>query len=242
MKKKQENEIVKGYKAFDQDLKCKGFQFELGKTYNHTEEVKVCQSGYHLCEYPLDVFSFYPPMSRFAEAEGSGKIEKHDDDTKVACSTIHIGAEINLSAFIQAAVKFVFSRAKWTKKKSATGYSGAASATGVRGAASATGVRGAASATGVRGAASATGDSGAASATGDSGAASATGNESVAVSLGIDAKAKASLNAWIVLSEWKQKEGLWHRVDTKSIQVDDKAIKADVWYMLKDGKFREVKT
>ncbi len=233
MKKKQENEVVKGYKAFDQDLKCKGFQFELGKTYNHTGEVKVCQSGYHLCEYPLDIFSYYPPMSRFTEAKGSGKIEKHNDDTKVACSTIHIGAEINLSAFIQAAVKFVFSRAKWIKKRSATGYSGAASATGDSGAASATGDSGAASATGVRGAASATGYSS---------AASATGKESVAVSLGIDAKAKASLGAWIVLSEWKQKEGLWHRVDTKSVQVDGKAIKADVWYMLKDGKFKEVKT
>ena len=78
---------------------------------------------------------------------------------------------------------------------------------------------------------------------GGSSAAVNSGEEGVAASLGINGKAKAALGGWIVLTEWKfdKKQEEWHRVDLKSAQVDGKKIKADTWYILKNGEFMEDK-
>ncbi|MDZ4344254.1 MAG: hypothetical protein U1E51_17680, partial [Candidatus Binatia bacterium] len=74
---------IKGFKGFGKDLKCKDFQFKIGETYKYTGPVKVCQSGFHFCENPLDILSYYDPAnSVFAEVEGSGSTETHADDSK----------------------------------------------------------------------------------------------------------------------------------------------------------------
>ena len=191
---------MKAYKGFDKDLKCRDFQYEIGKTYTHNGDVEPCESGFHACEYPLDVFNYYPPAgSRFAEVETSGKIVPQGD--KICCEKIKVKTELTLGALIQAAVNFTFDRVKWTKENhvekekeaaSATEEYGAASATGEYGAASATGYYGAASATGYGGAASATGYYGAASATGEYGAASATGYGGAASATGLRGAASAA--------------------------------------------------
>jgi hypothetical protein len=182
------------YKGFDNNLQCRGYQFEIGKEFKHEGKVKACESGFHSCEYPLDVFSYYPPAgNRFALVEVDGDISSDTNDSKIASSNLTIKAELTLAGMINAAIEYTFKGAKKVKGSttkadgkaaSATGGRGAASATGGRGAASATGGRGAASATGYQGAASATGDYGAASATGDYGAASATGDYGAASATG----------------------------------------------------------
>ena len=138
--------MTKGFKAFDKDLSCKGFKFEVGKTYTHDGEVNLCATGFHFCENPLRILGYYPAAgSRFAEVEADGIGDKSDPKDKSVSKTITVKAELSLSAVIQAGIKFVFDRVDWTKAEevnkkesgaaSATGYSGAASATGNRGAA-----------------------------------------------------------------------------------------------------------
>jgi hypothetical protein len=132
--------MIKGYKGFDKNLKCRNFQYEIGKEYEHEGKVKACENGFHFCEYPLDVFGYYPPSeSRFCEVEGDGDADRDGNDSKVAVSKIKISGELSINAMAEAAVKFTFERAKWSDKDKATGDRGAASATGDRGAASATG-------------------------------------------------------------------------------------------------------
>ena len=178
---------LKTYKAFDKDLSCRGFKYEVGKEYEETGDIKACEKGFHACPYPLDVFGYYAPAgSRFCEVEQSGKIDGSESD-KVCSSKIRIGAELDIRGLVKAAVSFVKERctnecnAEPGKPATAGDY-GAATA-GDRGAATA-GDRGAATAgyygaatAGDRGAATA-GYSGAATA-GDSGAATA-GNRGAA--------------------------------------------------------------
>ncbi len=164
---------IKAYKAFDKDLSCRGFKYEVGKEYEETGDIKACEKGFHACPYPLDVFGYYAPAgSRFCEVEQSGKIDDSESD-KVCSSKIRIGAELDIRGLVKAAVSFVKERCTNEcnadpGKPATAGYRGAATA-GYRGAATA-GYRGAATA-GNSGAATA-GDYGAATA-GNSGAATA---------------------------------------------------------------------
>ena len=169
-KKPQPNaasEVVQSVKGFDLNWRCRDYQFEVGKTYTHDGEVNACESGFHACEYPLDVFRYYAPgQSRYALVQQSGALSRHGSDTKVASGKITIEAELKLPDLIARAIKWIFAHAKPEDTEHATGDYGAASSTGYQGAASSTGTRGAASSTGTRGAASSTGYQGAAMAIG----------------------------------------------------------------------------
>ena len=57
---------------------------------------------------------------------------------------------------------------------------------------------------------------------------------------GYDSKAKAAIGSWITLAEWKNVEGVWKPICVKTEQVDGEHIKADTYYKLIDGKFKEV--
>src|ERR1700735_3241595 len=164
---RKKTETVTSYKGFNPGLSCQPdpslpkFQYEIGKTYKHKGKVQACATGFHACEYPLDVFGYYAPAtSEFAIVEQSGELARHADDSKIASSVITIKGKLTIAGLVKAAIDFTFSRSK-PEGLTATGDRGAASATGYQGAASATGYQGAASATGYRGAASATGDQGA---------------------------------------------------------------------------------
>ena len=146
------SEHILSYKGFDKDFSCRGFKFEVGGTYIHEGDVKACESGFHACEHPLDIFSYYAPgESRYARVTQSGTISRHDGDTKIASGRITIEAELKLPEIISAAIKWVFDRAKWKDGQTASAEGEGCSISGTRGAASATGDRGAASATGYRG-------------------------------------------------------------------------------------------
>ena len=202
------------YKGMDKNMRCRGFQYEIGKEYE-TDKAVACECGFHACEYPLDVFNYYPPAgNRFFEVEQSGEISKHPDATKVASTKIKIGAELNIAGLVKAAVEYTKEHCATDEEDTATGYQGAASATG---------------------------DQGAASATGTQGAASATGKASVAVASGFGGRAMGALGCAICLVERGEWDGeTYPIVSVKAAIVDGKSIQPGVWYTLKDGEFVEV--
>ena len=224
------------YKGFDKDLKCMGFQYEVGKEYEESEK------GFHAHECPLDVFYYYPPAdSRYCEVEQSGELSKDGVDSKVTSSKIKIGAEIGLSGLIGAGVKFILEKVDFKNSKEYnTGYRSAATNTGYRSAATNTGDCSAATNTGNQSAATNTGDCSAATNTGYRSAATVEGKDSVAISIGYQSKAKASLGSAIVVVERGEWNGNTYPLKAIcSAIVDGEKIKADTFYTVKDGVFVE---
>ena len=235
---------MKAYKGFNKDMTCRGFQYEEGKTYE-TDTAKLCDSGFHACENPLDCFGYYSPgQSVYHEVEIEDNGERNDDDTKVVGKKITIGAELSVPMLCKLHFEYVTSKCKPAKSRVAgdnesasAGDCGSASA-GECGSASADD-SGSASA-GYRGSASA-GDYGSASA-GNRGSAvsrgtSSAGNNGVAVARGNGVKVKGGLGAVLVLCE----EEKWS-CDIKNYKVevvDGKKIKEDTFYKLENGEFVE---
>ncbi|MBW6281899.1 hypothetical protein KZ874_05695 [Pseudomonas aeruginosa] len=253
-KKAASEEVVTAYKGFKQDLTCRGYQFEIGGTYKHEGEVEACASGFHSCEYPLDVFGYYAPgESRFAIVKASGQLSRHDDDSKIASATLVVEAEISMPTMISRAIDWIMARldnsveqtvvgdtASNTGDYSAasnTGDYSAASNTGDYSAASNTGYQSAASNTGNRSAASNTGYQSAASNTGYQSAAEVSGKESVAASLGIEGRARASAGSAIVLCHRDDEGRLIH---IRASKVGENGVEPDTWYQLNaEGEFVE---
>ncbi|HHF3696782.1 TPA: hypothetical protein ACPOHO_001102 [Haemophilus influenzae] len=182
----EENKEIIAYKGFKQDWTCRGYQYEVGKTYEHKGNVKACESGFHACEYPLDVLSYYSPaVSKFAVVKMSGETSKDSDDTKIASAKITIETEINLPEMIKKAVEWIKGKVDWDAAKvSNTGDWSAATNTGDWSAATNTGNWSAATNTGDQSAATNTGDQSAATNTGYRSVATNTGDRSAATNTG----------------------------------------------------------
>ncbi len=246
----EENKEIIAYKGFKQDWTCRGYQYEVGKTYEHKGNVKACESGFHACEYPLDVLSYYSPaVSKFAVVKMSGETSKDSDDTKIASAKITIETEINLPEMIKKAVEWIKGKVDWDAAKVSntgdwsaatnTGDWSAATNTGDQSAATNTGDQSAATNTGYRSVATNTGDQSAATNTGDQSVAEISGKQSIAVALGWQSKAKASINGAIVCV-YRNHDG--ELIHIKASKVGENNIKADTWYTLDEfGEFVEVK-
>ena len=282
---------MKCYKGFDKDLKCRGFQYEIGKEYEENT-ADICHKGFHACENPMDVFGYYNPAdSRYCEVDLDTN-EQTEEDSKRVGKKIKIETEIGLSGLIQAGVKFILEKVDFKSAKESntgyrsaatntgdwsaatntgnqsaatnTGYRSAATNTGDWSAATNTGNQSAATNTGYRSAATNTGDRSAATNTGDRSAATNTGNwsaatntgdrsaatntgyqsaatvggaESIAVVTGYGSKAKGAVGCWLVLTERDEK---MHILGVQAVCVDGETIKADTFYMLKNGAITEV--
>ena len=103
----EEKKII-AYKGFDKDLKCRNFQYEVGKEYEMDGDIKCCERGFHACESPLEVFDHYDMLnSRFAKVEQSGEIDKGENTTKVCSSKIKVKAELKLADIIDLGVEWI---------------------------------------------------------------------------------------------------------------------------------------
>ena len=283
---------MKAYKGFDKNLKCRGFQYEIGKEYEEKEAI-ACKKGFHACTNPLNVLQYYPPCyeNRYCEVEQDGEFSENGDDSKVASTKIKISNEISLEELIQAAMdksseSEIYSVntdnhtvAENTKNCSIAlneGYRSIATnvgryslATTTRSftVAANTGDYSAVLSDGYRSIAANTGNCSAAISygadtvvinvgsestainkavesvalnMGDRAEASVTEEGSIAIATGIQSKAKGGLGSAIVLVERTTWNGYRYPINNiKAAIVDGEKIKADTWYMLKNGEFVE---
>lgn len=227
---------MRACKGFDRDLKCRGFQYEVGGEYTE-ETAELCKCGPHACENPLDTLRYYRPGdSRYCEVEIEDNGQRSSYDSKVCGKHIRIGAEIGLEGVINAGVRFVLDKCESATEENASGLNGNAAASGESGNAAASGVSGNAAASGWNGNAAASGRRGTASVTGPDGKASALGEQCLAVAWGQDSLARGAVGNWIVVSE-RDDDG--NIIDAKIVKVDGDTIKADTWYKLANGEIVE---
>ena len=218
---------MKACKGFDKNLRCRGFQYEVGGEYTE-ETAELCNRGPHACENPLDTLRYYRPGdSRYCEVEIEDNGQRSSYDSKVCGKHIKIGAEIGLKGVINAGVRFVFDKCESATEENASGNLGNAAASGERGNAAASGNLGNAAASGW---------SGTAVVTGFAGRATALGEQCLAVAWGEDSLARGTVGNWIVVSE-RDDDG--NIIDVKIAKVDGDTVKADTWYKLVNGEIME---
>ena len=248
---------MKGYKGFDKGLKCKGFQYEVGKTFKHDGEIKLCNSGFHFCESPFDVFDYYDICeSEFAEIEAVGDIKK--DTSKSVTNHIKVVKKIALKEFIEAGIDYIRTVCKSGDRatnassgdfatnassgdyaKNASSGDGATNASSGNGATNASSGDGATNASSGYGATNASsGDYAKNASSGDYAKIVMTGKNNVGAAIGRDSRIKGLKGNWITLAEYDD-NGIC--ICVKSSKIDGKKIKENVWYELKKGKFSEVK-
>ena len=250
-----EKKII-AYKGFDKNLKCRDFQYEVGKEYEMDGDIKCCERGFHACESPLEVFDHYDMLnSRFAEVEQSGEIDKEENTTKVCSSKIKIKAELNLADIVKLGVEWIKDVTSPSKLKKETdlndngnnsakiGSSGYYAKIGSSGDSAQIGSSGDSAKIGSSGYYAQIGSSGnyaKIGSSGDSAKIESTGNHSVVMAAGNDSIAKAKIGSWITLAEWDCINGVWTPICVKTEQVDGERIKADTFYKLVNGEFKEV--
>ena len=275
---------IKSYKGFDKNLKCRDFQYEIGKEYEMDGEIKVCNRGFHACESPFDVFDHYTMIdSRFCEVEQDGNISKEDRGTKICSSKIKIKAELKLADMINLGVEWLKEitspeKIKTSIKDNSSGYgaqigsSGNGAKIGSSGNGAKIGSSGNGAQIGSSGNGAKIGSSGYGAKIGSSGndaqigssgygaqigssgngakigssgygaKIDSTGEGCVIMCAGINSVAKASKGSWITLSEWSysDKKKRYIPVCVKTEFVDGEKIKADTYYKLAGGVFKEI--
>ena len=259
-----EKKII-AYKGFDKNLKCRGFQYEVGKEYEMSGRIACCERGFHACESPLEVFDHYDMLnSRFAEVEQSGEIDKEENTTKVCSSRIKVKAELKLADIINLGVEWIKDVTSPSNLKKETalndngnnsaqigssgdyaqiGSSGDSAQIGSSGYYAQIGSSGDSAKIGSSGDSAkigSSGDSAKIGSSGDSAKIESTGNHSVVMAAGNNSIAKAKIGSWITLAEWKHNGNVWIPICVKTEQVDGECIKADTFYKLVNGEFKEV--
>ena len=251
----EEKKII-AYKGFDKNLKCRDFQYEVGKEYEMDGDIKCCERGFHACESPLEVFDHYDMLnSRFAEVEQSGEIDKEENSTKVCSSKIKVKAELKLADMINLGVEWIKEFTSPTKVKkddklndndgdsAKIGSSGDSAKIGSSGDSAKIGSSGDSAQIGSSGDYAKIGSSGNSAKIGSSGyyaKIESTGNHSVVMAAGNNSIAKAKIGSWITLAEWDCINGVLTPICVKTEQVDGERIKADTFYKLVNGEFKVV--
>ena len=237
---------MKGYKAFEKGLICRGKQYAENTVFEE-DEAKVCEKGMHFCKDPLAVLDYYPlvddngNISEFAEVEALDE-PVTDDNQKYCSKKLKIKGKINFAQLVQASVKFDYektgeTKVKTTKKDFAKiGSSGHSAQIGSSGDYAQIGSSGYSAKIG------SSGDSAKIGSLGNYAKITSEGKYSVICCAGNGSIAKGKVGSWITLSEWKwsDEEKINIPVCVKTEKIDGVKIKADTFYKLQNGEFVEV--
>ena len=236
-----------GYKGFDKNLKCRGFQYEIGKTFEEDVEPKCCERGLHFCELPLDVLNYYnySPIdgSRFAKVEALGTIDKRED--KVATNKLRVDSELTFWDLFKLQFKLVFEKVETsTTKVSTSGDEAHSSTSGNYAHSSTSGNEAHSSTSGNYAHSSTSGNYAHSSTSGYKAHSSTSGDEAISSSLGLKARAKAN-KGWIIVVDWQQDENYnWYINEIYHSKVGgkilDTEIKSNTWYWFENGKLESL--
>lgn len=207
---------VKGYKAYEKGMICKGKQYEENTTYEESGN-EICESGVmHFCKEPFDVLNYYPlvdedgNISEFSEVEAVGDVYEKED--KCATNKLHVGLKLGLKGFIKACVDFTIEKTRFTCDGSGKNDNKERNAK--------------------------------IGSSGDYAKIESEGKHSVIMAAGMDSVAKAKIGSWITLAEWERKNendnSYLIPVCVKTEYVDGEKIKEDTFYRLKNGEFVEL--
>ena len=240
---------VKGFKAFNKGMKCRGKQYEENTTYEENGD-EICEAGVmHFCENPFDVLNYYPlvdengDISDFADVEAVGDIYRKED--KTATNKLHIGAKLGLKGFIKACVDFTIekTRVEPIKDDKSDDNSGYYAQIGSSGYSAQIGSSGDYAKIGSSGYCAQIGSSG------DSAQITSEGKDSVVMAAGYNSIARAKIGSWITLAEWVKADitdekgnCIWKPKCVKTEYVDGERIKEDTFYKLVDGEFKEIES
>ena len=250
---------IAAYKGFHSDLTCNGYQFAIGETFHHTGTVKACSSGFHACENPLDVLTYYPligdngSLNRFCRVTVGGEVSRHTGDSKLAGAKITIDMELSLPAFIKAGVDWIIAAAKGSdtasgKKDAQLAASGDSSqlaasgdysqlaASGDYSQLAASGYSSQLAASGNYSKLAASGYSSQLAASGYSSQLEITGAKSAAAAVGPGSRVKASAGTPVAICEY-DRNGAPIGFATGIAGQD--GIPSDVWLIARDGKLVE---
>lgn len=202
------------------------FQYEIGKEYKE-DKADLCHCGFHACENPLDVLSYYNNIDdKFCEVELDKIDPNRNKDSKICGKKIKIGIEIGFLGLFKAGIEWIKNKTIFTKedfKKLPSSYNAKISSSGdyVQ--------------------IGSSGGSAKISSSGDDAKIDSSGDDCVIMCAGINSSAKAKIGSWITLAEWKYSEEKQKYIPFSVVtkQVDGIEIKEDVYYTLQDGKFKE---
>ena len=238
------NEVITSYKGFNPDMTCRGFQYEVGKTYE-TDKAVPCECGFHACANPLDVLDYYNDVDgKYCIVEQSGEIVENKD--KVASTKIHIKADIGFVGLFKAGIEWLKEVTLPIKVKDSTlnDNGGNSAQIGSSGYSAQIGSSGNYAQIGSSGNSAQIGSSGNYAKIGSSGnyaKIGSSGDYAVICCAGHGSQVKAKKGSWITFAEWSYSEELKKNIPVcvKTEQVDGERIKEDTWYMLKNGEFVE---
>jgi hypothetical protein len=207
---------IRTIKGFDHNLCCRGKQYEVGKTYEEEGELVMCEHGMHAISPdvpPLKVFDYYPPATR---GQRSRYCEVVLDGEIVKCGDKVAALKMTVVRELTMDDLHEWCR-KWSEEhgESKEAGDGGAATAGKYGAATA-------------------GDYGAATGRGSS----SVGRHGVAVARNEEAKARGKMGALLVVAI--EDYGSYDIKEWKAGVVDGVTLKADTWYTVENGEWKEV--
>mgnify|MGYP007045036919 CR=1 FL=1 len=246
---------MKGYKAFNKGLICKGKQYKENETFEE-ERAVPCHRGMHFCKNPFDVLNFYDlvdengEFSDFARVEAPDDAEvKTDDNIKYCTTKLKVGAKFSFAGFVKTCVDFVIEKTQSEKPDSGNyaqiGSSGDSAQIGSSGNYAKIGSSGNSAKIGSSGNYAKIGSSGNSAQIGSSGNSAqikSTGYDSIICCAGDNSYVSAKKGSWITLAEWEYsyEKNRYVPKCVKTEYVDGERIKEDTMYKLIDGEFKEV--